>query len=134
MPAFGRGSLSALELVDTRLRGVLEEAIKYWDFTVLEGHRGPERQQELFESGTSQVSWPNSKHNSLPSVAVDIAPYPIDWEDTERFIQLSGAILQIAKQNGLDLRWGGDWNRDGRMTDESFRDLLHFELVERNAS
>ena len=80
------------------------------------------------------MSWPNSKHNSLPSVAVDIAPYPIDWEDTERFIQLSGAILQIAKQNGLDLRWGGDWNRDGRMTDESFRDLLHFEMVERNAS
>ena len=63
MPAFGKGSLSALELVDTRLRGVLEQAIEYWDFTVLEGHRGPERQQELFESGASQVSWPNSKHS-----------------------------------------------------------------------
>lgn len=130
MPRFGKRSLSALEYVDTRLRSILEEVIQYWDFSVLEGHRGPEKQEEFYRSGASQVRWPDSKHNTLPSVAVDVAPYPIDWEDTERFVQLAGAILTVARQRGVELRWGGDWDRDGRMSDERFRDLAHFEIVE----
>lgn len=130
MPQFGRRSLEALEYVEPRLRLVLEEVIRYWDFSVLEGFRGPERQDELFEQGATKVRWPGSAHNALPSRAVDIAPYPIDWEDTERFVQLAGAVLTVARQFGVELRWGGDWDRDGRMADERFRDLVHFEIVE----
>jgi peptidoglycan L-alanyl-D-glutamate endopeptidase CwlK len=129
MPQFGARSLEALEYVEPRLRLVLDEAIRFWDFSVLEGFRGPERQDELFTQGATKVRWPNSAHNSLPSRAVDIAPYPIDWEDTERFVQLAGAILTIARQFGIELRWGGDWDRDGRMSDERFRDLVHFEMT-----
>jgi peptidoglycan L-alanyl-D-glutamate endopeptidase CwlK len=130
MPTLSDRSLENLSLVDIRLRGVIEQAIEVVDFSVLEGHRGPDRQDEMFRTGQSKLQWPDSKHNSLPSLAVDLAPYPIDWEDTERFVFLAGVVFTIAIQNGIDLRWGGDWDGDGSMMDETFRDYVHFELVE----
>ncbi len=130
MPTLGRGSLENLSLVDIRLQDVVSEAIKTMDFSVLEGHRGYERQEEMYRTGLSTVKWPNSKHNALPSLAVDLAPYPIDWNDTERFVLLAGVMFTIAKQKGVELRWGGDWDQDGSMMDETFRDYVHFELVE----
>ena len=130
MPTLSDRSLENLSLVDIRLRGVIEQAIEVVDFSVLEGHRGPDRQDEMFRTGQSKLQWPDSKHNSLPSLAVDLAPYPIDWEDTERFVFLAGVVFTIAIQNGIDLRWGGDWDGDGFMSDETFRDYVHFELLE----
>ncbi len=130
MPTLSERSLENLSLVDIRLRGVIEQAIEIVDFSVLEGYRGPDRQDEMFRTGQSKLQWPDSKHNSLPSLAVDIAPYPIDWEDTERFVFLAGVVFTIAIQNGIDLRWGGDWDGDGFMRDETFRDYVHFELLE----
>jgi len=130
MPTLSERSLENLSLVDVRLRGVIEQAIEIVDFSVLEGYRGPDRQDEMFRTGQSKLQWPDSKHNSLPSLAVDIAPYPIDWEDTERFVFLAGVVFTIAIQNGIDLRWGGDWDGDGFMRDETFRDYVHFELLE----
>ena len=130
MPTLSEGRGGNLSLVDIRLRGVIEQAIEIVDFSVLEGYRGPDRQDEMFRTGQSKLQWPDSKHNSLPSLAVDIAPYPIDWEDTERFVFLAGVVFTIAIQNGIDLRWGGDWDGDGFMRDETFRDYVHFELLE----
>ena len=31
---------------------------------------------------------------------------------------------------GIDLRWGGDWDRDTEVRDNTFDDLVHFEIVE----
>jgi len=101
------------------------------DFTILEGYRGEEKQNEAFDTGRSQLRYPESKHNTFPCLAVDIAPYPIDWQDTERFVLLAGVIKAVAHSLEVSdlIRWGGDWDRDGQMTDETFRDYPHFELV-----
>lgn len=121
MPAFSPTSLHKLSTVHPDLRRVLERAIKVTDFAVLCGHRGQAEQAAAFLGGTSNAEWPNSRHNSLPSEAVDVAPYPIDWKDEKRFYLLAGVILGIAETMGVRLRWGGHF--------KSIRDLPHFELV-----
>ena len=93
------------------------------------GHRNQEDQEEMYEQGRSQLRYPKSKHNSLPSKAVDVAPYPIDWNDRERFTLFAGFVLGTAETMGVKLRWGGDWNRNWETADNSFDDLVHFELV-----
>ena len=130
MPQFGSKSLERLEQLDPRLVAVLKEAIKLMDFSVLETHRGQFRQDALYEAEPpkTKVRFPNSKHNSLPSLAVDIAPYPINWEDTERFAYLAGLIRGIALMQGLVVRWGGDWDSDGEVLDNGFDDRPHFEI------
>jgi peptidoglycan L-alanyl-D-glutamate endopeptidase CwlK len=134
MPLFSNASKAQLDTVDGRLRRVLERAIRYYDFTVLEGHRGEEAQNRAFAKGLSKVQWPDGNHNKKPSRAVDIAPFPIDWTDStaanERFAYLAGIVMACAKEEGVKLRWGGDWSRDGDMRDETFRDRPHFELDE----
>jgi len=114
MPSFGAKSLERLETCDPNIQLVLQEAIKHYDFSIVEGHRSKEKQQECFESGASKVQYPNSKHNSFPSLAVDIVPYPIDWENTHKFIELSEVIKEACKTvNVSNLRWGYDlWKWD----------------------
>ena len=129
MPNFSRASLIELEECHDDLQKVMHEAIKYFDFKVIEGYRGKEAQDEAFRTGKSKIKWPNGKHNKLPSEAVDIAPYPIVWNDVERFVYLAGHIVAIGAMLGVKLKWGGDWNRDTQVKDEKFRDFGHFELV-----
>lgn len=134
MPRFSTASLSQLGTCDPRLQRLMMAAIELYDFTVLEGHRGQEAQDRAYAKGNSKVRWPRGQHNSLPSRAVDIAPYPIDWSNTEaarqRFCLLAGYVLCTAKQHGVTVRWGGDWDGDGDTRDERFRDLGHFEVSE----
>jgi peptidoglycan L-alanyl-D-glutamate endopeptidase CwlK len=66
------------------------------DVTVLCGYRGQADQEAAFASGASKVHYPNSRHNVKPSAAVDLAPYPIDWKDRERFLVLRGYVLAKA--------------------------------------
>ncbi len=103
--------------------------VQYFDCTILEGHRGEERQNFLEESGQSKVRYPDGKHNSTPSNAVDVAPYPIDWEDRERFVLFAGFVLGVARAQGIKLRWGGDWSMDWTTKDNTFFDGPHFELL-----
>lgn len=103
------------------IQEVVNEAIKVVDFSVLCGYRDEAEQNEAFESGASNVQYPNSKHNSLPSLAVDLAPYPIDWKNKERFAYLAGVVMAIAKIKGIELRWGGTFKKPV--------DMPHFELV-----
>ena len=105
MPRFSKTSLDRLEGCHSDLRRLMLEVIKHIDITLLEGHR-----------------------SLKPSLAVDVAPYPIDWQDRERFIACAFFIKGIASQMGIKLRLGADWNGDFRIT-ESFFDAPHFELV-----
>lgn len=130
MPKFGSTSKNRLSECDDRLQHLLNEAIKLYDFTVLEGHRGEERQNEMVEKGTSTLNWPDSKHNGYPSKAVDIAPWPVDWDNRERFYYLGGIIMGLASQFEYNIRWGGDWNQNGNFEDQSFDDLPHFEVLD----
>ena len=130
MPKFGRRSKERLATCDSKLQKVFNEVIKHVDCSVLEGHRGEERQNALFEEGKTQVKFPKGRHNSSPSNAVDGTPYPVDWEDRERQTLFAGFVLGVAKLMGITLRWGGDWDMDFHVMDNRFDDFPHFEIRE----
>ena len=124
MPYFGKTSKRRLKGIDTRLVNVLNELIKIMDVTIIEGLRTKERQAELLEQGATKVKY--SKH--MEGKAVDLAPYPIDWENRDGFYYMGGMIRGIAKQMGVNIRFGGDWDSDGDTKDNSFDDLVHIEI------
>ena len=91
------------------------------DFTVICGERDKVAQDEAYGKGASKLKYPKSKHNRKPSLAVDIAPYPIDWNNHARFTELAKRFKRIAENKSINVRWGGDF--------KGFKDLVHFELV-----
>ena len=130
MPHFSDKSVSNLTTCDTRLQRLFQRVVRDFDCTILEGHRNKDRQNQMVEEGKSQVRWPGGKHNTLPSLAIDVTPYPIVWDDRERQTLFAGFVLATAKAMGIDLRWGGDWDSDTEVGDNRFDDLVHFEIVE----
>jgi peptidoglycan L-alanyl-D-glutamate endopeptidase CwlK len=116
-------------------RAVLEDGL---DHSVSDGHREKEEQDEAVRTGHSTTPFPLSKHNKLPSLAVDAMPYPVEWAALERGDDLAvikvgffaGYVLGKAKSLGIKLRWGGDWDMDQDLRDQKFNDWPHFELVE----
>lgn len=130
MPKFGNASKLKLMTCDQRLQKICLDAIEVMDFTVLCGHRDSDEQNKLFEEGKTKVQWPKSKHNVTPSVAVDLAPYPVDWNDTERFYALAGVMFAIAAKHKIKLRWGGTWGGIDDKNPSGFVDMPHFEIVE----
>ena len=136
---FGRRSLRQRDSCSEHLRRVLDRAIAISpdDFTVVCGHRGQEAQAEAYATGTSTKDWPNSRHNSYPAEAFDVAPWRIQasgrgyipWKDTGAFYKLAGVIEAAAILEGVNLRHGGDWDDDGLTRDQNFHDLGHFEEI-----
>lgn len=129
MPSFSRQSERRLVTCHPVLQQVFREVVRYFDCTILTGHREEDEQDEAFRSGHSKLVWPKSSHNKHPSHAVDAAPYPIDWNDRERFHLFAGHVLAIARARGHYLRWGGDWDRDTQVKDNTFDDLVHYEIM-----
>ena len=136
MPSFSDKSASRLATCHPDLRAVLEEVIKYRDCTIIEGVRTVEQQTEYVRTGKSRTM--ASKHLVQPdgwSHAVDVAPWPIDWEDHNRFSFFAGYVAAVADAMlvagtiGHRIRWGGDWDSDGNIREHSFSDKPHFELV-----
>lgn len=113
---------------EENLRGVHPDLVKVTrraieltdiDFMVIEGKRAEARQRQLVKNGASQTM--NSRH--LTGHAVDCAPLvnkQIPWNDWSKFKLVSDAMLQAAKELGVDLEWGGNW--------KSFKDGPHFQL------
>ena len=128
MPKYSTRSKQRLSTCDERLQKVFNEVIKHVDCSILEGHRNKERQNKLYDEKRTKVKYPNGRHNSSPSKAVDVTPYPVDWEDRERQTLFAGFVLGIARGMGYKLRWGGDWDQDFQVKDNNFDDLPHFEL------
>ncbi len=104
---------------------------KLLDFSVICGHRGQKAQEDAFARGASTKHWPESHHNTLPSTAVYVRTYPYEEKDREAFARLAGYILAVADDLDIEVRWGGDWNENGRTSDERLKDLPHFELTAR---
>lgn len=134
MPNLSNASLARLQTCDPRIQMVLKEAIKYVDFVVLCGERSQAEQEQAYAAGKSTKRWPESKHNRRPEDvdgvrAVDIAPYPIDWNNVERFRFVSAFILGLAAGMGVKMRAGVDWNMNFDPKDEKFIDGPHLELV-----
>ncbi|MFU9002911.1 M15 family metallopeptidase [Proteus sp. TSJ240517] len=90
------------------------------DFMVIEGKRNEARQRQLVASGKSQTM--NSRH--LTGHAVDCAPLvnnQIPWNDWPYFKKVADAMMQAAKELGVDVEWGGNW--------KTFKDGPHFQLT-----
>lgn len=136
MPKFSQESFSRLSTCHLDLQALFYEVIKSFDCTILVGYRNEEDQEKAFENGHTQLHWPNSKHNTNPSFAVDVAPYPLDWNDAKEFYFFGGYVLGIAqklKDEGKithSIRWGGDWDSTKHLNKNGLNDLVHFELVE----
>lgn len=132
-------SLSRLEGVEPRLLAVVKRAIEIssQDFMVLEGVRTPARQKELYAQGRTKpgnkVTWTlNSNHFKKADGfghAVDLVPFPVDWNTLSKFDAMSKAMFAAAKELGVNIRWGADWDRDGKPRERGESDSPHFELA-----
>ena len=105
--ALGTRSKENLSGVHPDLVAVVELAIKLTeqDFLVIEGMRTVERQKKLLAEGKSKTM--KSRH--LTGHAVDLCPYPVDWEDHEKFKVIAKAMKAAAEDLGISIEWGGDW-------------------------
>ena len=130
MPKFGKRSQERLNTCDEDLIALFKEVVKYFDCSVLEGHRGEEKQNKYFNEGKSKLKYPKGRHNKKPSNAVDVVPYPVDWNDREQMTYFAGFVKGVAYKMGIPIRWGGDWNNNNDLKDNNFDDLPHFELRE----
>lgn len=132
MPEFSKKSLERLSGVHPDLQTIMHYVVKDFDIKVISGLRTQEEQQALYAQGRSAPGdivthldglTRRSKHQT--GLAVDVAPYPIDWEDHERFRNMGWYILGVArmlKQYGAvdhDIKWGGTWQ---------WKDYPHFEI------
>lgn len=144
----GSASLAKLEGVHPDLVRVIKRAITISrrDFRVIEGVRTPERQRKLYAQGRTtpgpKVTWTlNSNHFINPKTkyghAVDLLPAPYDWkledpkatpEMDDNFALVALAMLQAAEIEKVNIRWGADWDRDGKWREKGETDNPHFEL------
>lgn len=127
---FGTRSKKNLSECHSLIQDLCNEVIKIYDFAVIEGHRPQEEQDKAFHQKKSKLQWPNSKHNRTPSIAFDALPAPYDWDDKEAMYYFAGIVKGVAHSMGIEIRWGGDWDSDNDLKDQSFMDLVHFELME----
>ena len=144
-------SLGRLNGVDERLQRVVKRAIELskQDFMVLEGVRTRQQCMTNYGKGrtiaqcvakgvpaqyanpkAAKVTWLNdpfaSKH--VTGKAVDLVPYPVDWNDLKKFDAIAKAMLQAAKKLGVAVRWGADWDGDGKPRERGESDSPHFEV------
>tara|TARA_R100001129_G_C5124474_1_gene191188 strand:+ start:82 stop:480 length:399 start_codon:yes stop_codon:yes gene_type:complete len=129
MPKFGSRSRKNLATCHEDLQDLFNEVIKHVDCSVICGHRNKQEQNEAFEKKRTKVKYPNGRHNAKPSMAADVVPYPIDWDDRERFHLFAGFVMGIAQSMEINIRWGGDWNKNFEVDDNNFDDFPHFELM-----
>ena len=143
MPSFNQKSKDNLKGCNFILQQLFNEVINFIDCSVICGHRGEAEQNAAFISGASKVKYPDSNHNKFPSKAVDVYPYPYDWEagtwklndlimegdiikinrfleNLKNFYLLAGVGKGIAWELGIKVKWGGDW--------KNFKDLPHWEV------
>jgi len=123
--------------VNAALINVVHRAVKAVPFPVLvvEGVRTKARQAELYAQGRTKpgeiVTWTlQSKH--IEGRAVDLAPLiggSIDWSDKKKFDVIAAAMFAAAKELGVKIRWGADWDQDGNPRERGETDSPHFEVV-----
>jgi len=121
-------SIIRLQTCDERLIKVITAVSMFWHIRVIEGHRGRVNQDAAYSLGKSKLLWPHGKHNASPSLAVDVTPEPIDWNNDQRLIYFAGFVIGMARKMDIELRWGGDWNGWNDPRRNQFKDLVHFEL------
>ncbi len=120
MPKFGANSKKHLAGAHPLLQQLFNEVVKDIDCMVLDSQRGRQAQEKAFKLGNSKAHFGQSAHNWSPSVALDVVPYPLDWEDTAAFKALAKVVLAKARVLAIPVSWGGAWAH--------FKDYPHYEL------
>lgn len=128
MSKFSTLSATRLATCHPEIQRLFNEVIKFIDCTIIEGHRNQEAQTADFNAGRTKLPWPLGKHNQTPSLAVDVVPYPVNWNDTGRIYMFVGYVRATADRLGIPIRCGADWDSDWDTKDQEFNDLPHFEL------
>ncbi len=127
MASFSRLSKERLATCHKDLQMLFNHVIHFYDCSIICGHRPETAQNRAFEERASTKIWPQSKHNKKPSMAVDVAPYPINWHDLNEFRVFGGIVIGVANVLHYEgfmshrLRWGGRFK-------DPF-DPGHFELM-----
>jgi len=138
---FSNTSKKRLATCHKDLQLIMNTAIKYSDidFGIAEGHRSVEKQHQYFLEGKSKIDGikRKGKHNYTPSLAADIYLWinnKASW-DKETLSYVQGFIMGISEmllaQNKIThrLRWGGNFDMDGEILEQSFDDRPHVELI-----
>lgn len=137
MPQFSLTSKKRLQECHSDLRVLFGHVIQNFDCTIVCGHRDKADQDKAYAEGKSKLKYPQSKHNKIPSEAVDAAPYEktgIDWSKSQMLF-FAGYVKGVADQlfqSGVmshRIRLGADWNSNNDIDDETFLDAPHFEIV-----
>ena len=155
---FSERSRVQLATVHPLLRQVVELALKKSkvDFKVIEGVRSDHQSLVNFGKGRTvaelapwtespatyarpreaKVTWLRNpfktRHRKQAdgwAHAVDLLPAPYDWKETAPFDEVARAMFEAARELGVEIRWGADWDRDGRPRERGEFDSPHFELV-----
>jgi|TARA_Y100000294_G_scaffold87476_1_gene81724 peptidoglycan L-alanyl-D-glutamate endopeptidase CwlK len=135
MPRFSARSNRNLKSVHPDLQTLFRITVEDYDCSVICGHRDQVAQDQAYHAGLSQVQWPDSLHNKVPSLAADVVPWPLDWKDRESFYHFSGYVRGVAQclfdsgKMKYRIRSGADWDGDKNLHDQTFMDLPHFELI-----
>jgi len=127
---FSEHSLNILSTCHPDLQFLFKEVIKHYNCAVLCGFRNEADQNRAFIEGRSKKKWGESNHNKQPSLAVDVAPFPIDWNNKEAFYHFAGFVRGLTLSMGIKIISGADWDGDFDLKDQTFFDLPHFELLE----
>jgi peptidoglycan L-alanyl-D-glutamate endopeptidase CwlK len=118
-------SLNKLAKAHPQLRQLFIELLKRspHDITITSTYRSPREQNLLYQQGRTmpgqKVTWIDgytrrSYHNYEPARAVDFAPFPINWNDLQRWDDVAAVAKQIAEEMGIKITWGGDWKKPDR--------------------
>ena len=129
MAKFGKTSMSRLEGVHPLLVDWAFRLVTVMDCSVIYGVRTLSEQRVLVEKEASMTM--DSYHLIQPDGyghALDLAPYPIDWNDYKRFYVLIGMGLMLAHDMGIPITNGRDWDGDLDFDDQSFNDFLHWQI------
>ena len=126
MYQWGKSSFERLSTCDNRLQDLANMMLSRseFDLSITCGYRGEKEQNEAFEEGKSKAKFGQSKHNIRPSQAIDIVPYPVNWDSKDpRWTEMALNAMWCSGKLGFEIVWGGNF--------KNFKDLPHFEIKER---
>lgn len=124
----GALTMRRIQGVHPDLVKVVERAIQITpvDFTVLEGLRTIQRQQELLKTGATTTL--KSRH--LTGHAVDLGALiggKVRW-DWGLYLIIADAMKSASEELGIPIRWGGTWDLLYKLKSPIMADVLHREF------
>jgi peptidoglycan L-alanyl-D-glutamate endopeptidase CwlK len=121
MPKFGKKSLENREMLCKDLRRLVDEVIKYYDFSIICSHRDRQEQENAYLARTSNAHFGQSAHNYFPAFAVDVYPYPVPKKQIKGIIQVDSdskewekmifVFKNTAKKMGIKIDCGIDFKK-----------------------